>query len=258
MIQNIVFDFGGVIASICRDRAVHAFMQLGLADADSRLDKYHQTGIFQELEEGKLSDDGFCTALSSLCGRKLTWKETQQAWLGFFTGVNLTQLAYLTELRKNYRIYVLSNTNPFVMSWACSADFTPLKKPLTDYCDKLYLSYEIGYTKPAREIFDFMVKDSGITPAETLFVDDGASNIAIGRQLGFATFQPENGEDAREIFDFMVKDSGITPAETLFVDDGASNIAIGRQLGFATFQPENGEEWTKALSEQLNLLNSLT
>ena len=54
MIKNIVFDFGGVIVDIDRDKAVQAFIKLGLADADTRLDKYHQTGIFQELEEGKL------------------------------------------------------------------------------------------------------------------------------------------------------------------------------------------------------------
>ena len=45
MIKNIVFDFGGVIVDIDRDKAVQAFIKLGLTDADSRLDKYHQTGI---------------------------------------------------------------------------------------------------------------------------------------------------------------------------------------------------------------------
>ena len=47
MIKNIVFDFGGVIADIDRDKAVQAFVKLGLKDAETRLDKYHQTGIFQ-------------------------------------------------------------------------------------------------------------------------------------------------------------------------------------------------------------------
>ena len=34
MIKNIVFDFGGVIVDIDRDKAVQAFIKLGLADAD--------------------------------------------------------------------------------------------------------------------------------------------------------------------------------------------------------------------------------
>ena len=81
MIKNIVFDFGGVIVDIDRDKAVQAFIKLGLADADTRLDKYHQTGIFQELEEGKLSADEFRKQLGDLCGRPLTMEETKQAWL---------------------------------------------------------------------------------------------------------------------------------------------------------------------------------
>ena len=44
MVKNIVFDFGGVIADIDRDKAVQAFIKLGLKDAETRLDKYHQTG----------------------------------------------------------------------------------------------------------------------------------------------------------------------------------------------------------------------
>lgn len=120
MIKNIVFDFGGVIVDIDRDKAVQAFIKLGLADADTRLDKYHQTGIFQELEEGKLSADEFRKQLGDLCGRELTMEETKQAWLGFFNEVDLRKLDYIMELRKSYHVYLLSNTNPFVMSWACS------------------------------------------------------------------------------------------------------------------------------------------
>ncbi len=197
MIKNVVFDFGGVIADISRNQAVQAFLELGLKDADTRLDKYHQTGIFQELEEGKLSADAYREELGRLCGRELTEAETRRAWLGFFVGVDSRKLDYLLELRKNYRVYILSNTNPFVMSWARSPEFSQAGKPLDDYCEKLYLSYQIGYTKPARQIFDFMVEDSGILPAETMFVDDGAANVGIGKELGFQTFQPANGSDWR-------------------------------------------------------------
>lgn len=197
MIKNIVFDFGGVIADISRNQAVQAFIELGLKDADARLDKYHQTGIFQELEEGKLSADAYREELGRLCGRELTEAETRRAWLGFFVGVDSRKLEYLLELRKNYRVYILSNTNPFVMSWARSPEFSQAGKPLDDYCEKLYLSFQIGYTKPARQIFDFMVEDSGILPAETMFVDDGAANVGIGKELGFQIFQPANGSDWR-------------------------------------------------------------
>lgn len=198
MIKNIVFDFGGVIAPINREKAVEAFARIGLADADLRLDKYHQTGIFQELEEGKISDVVFQEKLGELCGRKLEWEETQKAWLGFFTTVNEDILSYLEELRMSYRLYVLSNTNPYVMGWACSERFSGAGKPLSQYVEKLYLSYEIGYTKPDERIYRFLLGDASLEPAETLFVDDGRANAEAGQKLGMHVFIPENGEDWRE------------------------------------------------------------
>ncbi|GAE83299.1 HAD family hydrolase [Bacteroides reticulotermitis] len=205
MIKNLVFDFGGVIVDIDRDKAVQAFIKIGLLDADTRLDKYHQTGIFQDLEEGKLTADEFRKELGLLCGRELSYDETRQAWLGFVSNVNLDKLDYVMELRKSYRVDILSNTNPFVMSWACSTDFSPKQIPLYNYCDKMYLSYQMGHTKPAREIFDQMLADSGLLPSETLFIDDGASNVKIGQELGFQTFQPINGADWREELNAILK-----------------------------------------------------
>lgn len=207
MIQNLIFDFGGVIAPISREKAVEAFKQLGLADADQRLDKYHQTGIFQELEEGKITADEFQTKLGALCGRTLSWEETRQAWMGFFTGVDVRLLDCLKELRKRYKLFVLSNTNPYVMDWACSPAFSSKGKPLTEYFNKLYLSYQIGITKPDRRIFDFLIADAGIDPAESLFVDDGAGNVQAAHALGFQTYCPRNGEDWRDALAALLQKS---------------------------------------------------
>lgn len=108
MIKNIVFDFGGVIADISREQAVKAFIRLGVKDADRILDKYHQTGIFQELEEGSLTEEAYRNELGKLCGRTLSWEEVQQAWLGFITGVDIRKLEYLEMLRsEGYKLYVL-------------------------------------------------------------------------------------------------------------------------------------------------------
>ena len=52
MIKTLIFDFGGVIATISRDKAVAAFTRIGLNDADARLDKYHQSEYFKHWKKG--------------------------------------------------------------------------------------------------------------------------------------------------------------------------------------------------------------
>jgi putative hydrolase of the HAD superfamily len=199
-IKNIVFDLGGVIITLDRAEAVRRFIEAGLANAEELLDAYHQKGIFLELEEGKLSQDEFYEALRKEAGKYISNEAIDYGWLGFLKEVPEYKLKMLEELRKDYKIYLLSNTNPVIMGWAYTPAFSPQGKSIDEFFDKIYASYQIGYTKPAPEIYHFMIKDSGIIPSETLFIDDGKANIEMGEKIGLKTYSAKNGEDFRHIF----------------------------------------------------------
>ena len=168
-------------------------------DPAEYLDSYHQRGFFRELESGRIGADEFVRRLGECAGREVSYAEAREAWLGFFLlPVPLERLACLEELRRDYRLYVLSNTNPFVMDWARSSEFSPAGKPLDAYFDKLFLSYEMKCMKPDRAIFDRMAAEAPLVPAETLFIDDSAANAAAGAALGYRTFCPRSNSDWRE------------------------------------------------------------
>ncbi|MDR3220243.1 MAG: HAD family phosphatase [Dysgonamonadaceae bacterium] len=202
-IKNIVFDLGGVIVTLERDEAVRRFTAAGLANADELLDAYHQKGIFLALEEGKITKEAFYTAIRKEAGRTIASEVIDHAWLGFLKEIPLYKLEMLETLKKKYKVYLLSNTNPVIMDWARSPAFSPQGKRIDEFFDKIYTSYEIGYTKPAPEIFHFMIKDSGMILSETLFIDDGLANIEMGEKLGMRTYLATNGEDFRSIFGML-------------------------------------------------------
>ena len=56
----------------------------------------------------------------------------------------------------------------------------------------------MGYIKPNRKIFELMVEDAHLIPSETLFIDDGESNITIAKEMGFKTYLAKNKEDWRD------------------------------------------------------------
>ncbi|MDR0233009.1 MAG: HAD family phosphatase [Dysgonamonadaceae bacterium] len=199
-IKNIVFDLGGVILTIDRDEAVRRFKLVGLEQAEELLDPYHQKGDFLAWEEGRLTTEEFYDAIRRLAGKYISNEDIAYGIHGFIADMPAYKLEMLEELRKSYNLYLLSNTNPIVMAWASSPLFSDTGKTLEQYFDKMYLSYQLGVTKPHPQIFHHLIKDSGIIPSETLFVDDGPANVEAGKALGMRVFQPENGEDFRHIF----------------------------------------------------------
>jgi putative hydrolase of the HAD superfamily len=187
-IKNIVFDFGGVIVDLNRAAAVKTFKELGIGNIEEMLDPYRQKGIFRRIEEGSLSREDFYAEIRKITGKNIADKDIDQGFHDFLMPVDQKKLDYILELRKKYRILLLSNTNDITMSWARSEQFSPAAKPLNYYFDELYLSYQLGCMKPDLVIFQMMSKLAGIDPAETLFIDDSEANIEAGKTLGFKTF----------------------------------------------------------------------
>lgn len=198
-IKNIMFDLGGVIMTIDQPSAVKRFREIGLADAEKRLDPYTQSGIFGDLEEGKITAGEFIAAMEKLTGRKLTFDECKYAWRGYTKEVPARNIKALDKLRaEGYRLILISNTNPFMIDWAMSSDFSGDGRSLAEFFDALYMSYRMKMMKPDERMFREIISKENIKPEETLFVDDGPKNICVGRELGFHTLQPENGKDWTE------------------------------------------------------------
>lgn len=204
-IKNILFDFGGVIVGLDRQKALNRFTEIGFPNIGDYLGDYRQQGIFLEYEEGKLSPEQFYNKFRELAGRNdISSDDIDSAWMAFLTYIPEYKFEMLKELRKKYKMYLLSNINPSIMKWAFTKDFSPEGLPITAYFDKCYLSYEIGCAKPDKEIYEYVIKDSGMIPSETLFLDDGKNNVEMGIKMGFQAYQANQEEDLRKVFEQIV------------------------------------------------------
>lgn len=204
-IRTIIFDMGGVIITIDQQEAVRRFKALGLQDAEQQLDPYTQGGIFGDLEAGRITAEEFRIALSKQVGRELSYDECRHAWLGYCGDVPQRNLQLLTRLRQEgYRLILLSNTNPYMMSHVLSPAFDGSGHPLSHYLDALYMSFEMKVMKPDETFFLRVLMAEQTIPSECLFVDDGPRNVAVASQIGINTFCPKNGEDwTKEIYQYL-------------------------------------------------------
>ncbi len=207
MIKNLIFDLGGVIITLAPDEALRRFKSLGLENAEEQMDAYTQMGIFGQLEEGKISAEAFREELSRQVGREVTYNECRHAWLGYVKEVPQRNLDALLRLRsEGYRIILLSNTNPYMMSWVRSTEFDGHGHSIDYYMDACYLSYQLGVMKPDTEFFHRVLMTEKIMASETLFIDDGPRNVATASQMGIRTYCPQNGADwTTTIYEYINK-----------------------------------------------------
>lgn len=205
MIRCILFDLGGVVITIDQDQAVRRFKEIGLKDAEKRLDPYTQSGIFGDLEAGAITAEQFRDELSKLVGRELTFQECRYAWTGYCKEVPQRNLETLLKLREQgYRIVLLSNTNPYMMDWALSNDFDGDGHSLKYYFDELYMSFQVKLMKPNDLFYRHVLRKEKLFPQECLFVDDGPRNVAAASQIGIHTYCPKNGVDwTKDIYEYL-------------------------------------------------------
>jgi putative hydrolase of the HAD superfamily len=106
------------------------------------------------------------------------------AWNTLLLDFPLVRVQLLQQLQKNYKVYLLSNTN-IIHFWHYTKEFFEnYNIQMIDLFDKLFLSYEIGLHKPDTSIYSYVIEDLGIEPSKTVFIDDSLANIESAAGLG--------------------------------------------------------------------------
>lgn len=203
MIKNLLFDLGGVIMDIRRLNCVASFERLGMKDADSFLGEYSQKGPFLQLEEGAISEEEFRTAVRALIDGEVSDEQIDCAFCDFLVGIPKYRLEQLRQLKKNYNIYMLSNTNSIMWRSRIAEDFRQEGLEREDYFDGIVTSFEARSIKPDAKIFHTVVEKLGINPDETLFLDDSQKNLDAAAQLGFHTLLVTPGSEFFELLKSM-------------------------------------------------------
>lgn len=185
MVKNLLFDLGGVIMNIEKDRCVEAFRELGLKDADSFFGVIGQKGPFMLIEEGKMTPDEFHAALREILPPGVTDAQMDEAFIRFLIGIPVERLRLLERLRKHYGIYLLSNTNPIMWDTFIASEFRKDGHDINYYFDGIVTSFTAKALKPDPKIFQYTIDTLGIRPDETVFFDDAQKNLDTAASMGF-------------------------------------------------------------------------
>jgi len=199
-IKNIIFDYGNVIFHINFQQVADAWKALGIDNADEFYGHRKQDDVFNALERGQITPSAFRDRIRQLTHKpELTDQQIDDAWNAIFIGIPKGNHELLLEIKKKYRTFLLSNINAIHYDYV--HDYLQREfdmKDNSDLFEKTYYSHLMGKRKPDAEIFEQVLRENNLNPAETLFIDDSPQHLETARKLGLQTYlmtAPDNIQD---------------------------------------------------------------
>ncbi len=185
-IKNLIFDFGGVLYDIDVQGALGQFKKIGF-EPEKMFGSFSET--IAKLETGSISDGEFLDYLLSQAKKGTDRSTVRDIFMKVLKDINLQSYKFLLSCRKNYNLYLLSNTSEMHYNYFHDQIISnPATAEFYNCFIKEYYSFRLGIKKPDLKIYEYVIADSGIDPGVTLFIDDNEENVLAARRCGLHAF----------------------------------------------------------------------
>jgi putative hydrolase of the HAD superfamily len=150
-----------------------------------------QNGVINSYEVGEVSSGEFFKSLKESLDLSISFEQFIPIWNDIFTENQEVSKIILSQKGK-WKLGLISNTNPLHF------DYCLKKFPILRTFDKWILSHEIGFKKPAVEIFRRAIEWALVEPERILFIDDMKKHVEVAISLGIQGIHFISAEQLRE------------------------------------------------------------
>jgi len=207
MIKNIIFDLGGVLLDIDFKKTRDAFTASGIVDFDAYFQQSFSNPLFVHLETGLVEPIDFFGQFRKDAGVQIADEIIIENWNALLGDFRKTSLIYIAALKRDYRVFLFSNTNIIhYEAFMKLFDQQIGKGHFHEFFEKAYYSHEMKLRKPEVESFQFILEENNLRGSETLFVDDTLKNIDGAKAAGLQTLWLQNGMKIEEVLPDRLKE----------------------------------------------------
>jgi putative hydrolase of the HAD superfamily len=200
-IKNIIFDLGGVLLNINPLLSLNEFAALSSNTPEELYKRLESEKIFEKFETGSINSDEFHAELCRIMKKTVDAVEINRAWNLMLMDFPIHRVTLLQQLKNNYRVYLLSNTNSIHYKHFTTEFYNAYRFHLNSLFDELFLSYEIGKHKPDPAIFKIVLENGGFDASECLFIDDSLLNVKAAEQFGIRCINITKDRDVTQYFE---------------------------------------------------------
>ena len=179
----IVFDLGMVLIPYDYNIALKRLEKIKEGFGVNYLNHYRANyDTHRQFERGDISEEEFLEKIMTVFNGMLDKETFKKIYSEIFT-INEDVAALLPELKKNYKLVLLSNTNSIHREYGWK-DYDFLK-----YFDEMVLSHEVNAVKPEEKIYRAAEKASGELPEGHIFIDDIKEYAEAAIKFGWGGIQ---------------------------------------------------------------------
>ena len=179
-LRAIIFDIGRVLIRVDVSRAMD-----GLASGLSLTPKEVWSAIekdprWLDWQEGRISPRDWHLHITKRLGASLTFDQFTEVWNRALDPNPIHSEAFLEKLSKNYRLALLSNTDPIHMS------NEEARFPFFRFFPMRIYSYRVGASKPNPVIYRKALQACKVRAGEAVYIDDVAAYAEAAQRLGMS------------------------------------------------------------------------
>ena len=183
--RTVIFDYGEVISFTPTDADRAVIAGLAGVDGGTGVDSQRFWNAYwahrDGLDQGTAGVVAYWRAIADEVGAQWDEARVHELWIADFRSwlsVNPATIEVVSDLRAGgTRLALLSNAGQDFGSYFRHG-------PLGDFFEACYVSGELGFLKPHPEIYQHVLADLKITPAEAIFIDNREPNVIGAQAVG--------------------------------------------------------------------------
>jgi len=176
LIRNVVFDIGWVFVHLDHQPFLDFLSAHGAHAPD--LDSVLARIALEDHECGRMDGRGLLARFAALAQQPMDLEAAHASWVNMFE-LQPSMVDLANRLTARYRVYLLSNIGD--LHWT----HVSREYQLHRIGHGALPSFVAGVMKPDDGIYAEAERRFSLTPAETVFIDDRAENIATARRRGW-------------------------------------------------------------------------
>lgn len=191
MILSIFFDVGQVFVAADFEKFIIKASQQSTKSDQCIRGYLNNSTLIKSYGLGQVNTDTFLRRLKEEINFSGSTFHLATIWSNIFKPIDYN-LEIGHQLKSLYKIYAISNTNELHYKKISSFG-------VYEIFDKIFLSHEVGVSKPDKQIFRIALESTDSKVEESVFIDDSELNVEAARQIGFISQVINKPDELRSI-----------------------------------------------------------